>query len=183
MIERLFAAVLAWAFGLVRALLGGLLRAPRTAVENATRPVQIRLGAPDEVVDVRHAVLRQGLPRDTAIFSGDRAPGARHWVADRNGIVIGVVSVIPSEVPEGADAPSPAPRLQLRGMAVLAAYRGSGLGAELLKATHTEVAEPMWCNARAAVVPFYARYGWRPFGPVFEIPNVGPHQRMWWPGR
>ena len=41
-----------------------------------------------------------------------------------------------------------------------------------------EVGEPMWCNARAHVVDFYARHGWTGVGELFDIPAIGPHLRM-----
>lgn len=174
MIARLFGAILEVAAQLIRTLLGGFLRAPWTAAELATQPITVRRGSAEEVVDVRHAVLRAHRPRETAIFEGDVAPHTRHWVADRGGLVVGVVTVLRADMSDG-DA-----RWQLRGMAVLPEYRGSGLGAALLSATHVDVAAPMWCNARQAVVPFYTRQGWVPVGDPFDIPPIGPHQRMTW---
>lgn len=177
--KNFFDALLHRVFGLIRALMGGLMRAPLTAVENAVQPIDIRRASPDDVIDVRHAVLRPGRPRDSAVFDGDTAPTTRHWAAERSGIVVGVVTVVAAPLPLDMAEP---PRWQLRGLAVLPEYRGSGLGSALLRTTHTEVGEPLWCNARKAVVPFYVAHGWRPVGPVFDIPDVGPHQRMVWPG-
>lgn len=130
-----------------------------------------------DVVDVRHVVLRPGRPRDTAIFAGDDDPSTRHWAAVRDGRVVGVVSVMAAAAPDsiGAD-------WQLRGMAVLSEVQGQHVGAALLEAVQAEVRQPCWCNARAAVEGFYARHGWRPVGELFELPPIGPHRRMWWPG-
>ncbi len=142
--------------------------------------IEVRRGDPDEVIGVRHAVLRPGRPRESAVFSGDDAPLARHWVAVDGGAVVGVASVVPAPMPE--PPVSPAPGWQLRGMAVLPSHRGLGVGALLLEAAHRDVAEPCWCNAREAVEGFYAARGWIPVGPIFDIAGVGPHRRMWWPG-
>lgn len=135
----------------------------------------IRRGTAAEVIDVRHAVLRPGRPRATAVFSGDDAPDTRHWVAEVEGRVVGVASVMAAPAPDGLPA-----SWQLRGMAVLPELQGRHVGAELLRAVQADVADPLWCNARAAVEGFYAGLGWRGVGELFEIEPIGPHRRMWW---
>jgi GNAT superfamily N-acetyltransferase len=162
------------------ALIGGLLSAPFTAARRAATAGTVRRGTAEEVVDVRHRVLRDGQPRGSAVFEGDEAATTRHWVADHDGRVVGVVTVLSAPMPgeAGADAPG----LQLRGMAVLPEHRGQGLGEALLDATHRDVGAPMWCNARVGVVAFYERRGWRAVGGPFDVPGIGPHQRMRWPG-
>ena len=166
-------------FRLLGALVAGIFRAPGVAAARAAAPIQVRRGTASEVVEVRHGVLREGRPRSTAVFEGDHDPGTRHWVAVQADRIVGVVSVMQAPLPDtsGASGASAGPAHQLRGMAVVPELRGSGLGATLLEATHAE-GLPLWCNAREAVVPFYARYGWRPVGERFEIAGVGPHQRM-----
>lgn len=141
----------------------------------------VRRARADEVVDVRHRVLRAGQPRETAIFPGDDHPTTRHWVVEADGAIVGVVSVIVAEMPAPHPV-APPPALQLRGMAVLAERRGEHLGEALLLATHRDVGAPMWCNARQNVVDFYVRGGWQAIGAPFTIAPIGPHQRMWWPG-
>ena len=157
---------------LVAGIFGGLA-APVGAVV-------VRSGGAAEVVDVRHRVLREGLPRETAIFAGDDL--GRHWVAAQGARVVGVVSVIAAPMPDPPPEASPVPAHQLRGMAVLPDFRGQHLGEQLLEATHRDVAQPMWCNARIGVVGFYAAHGWRAVGGTFEVPHAGAHQRMWWAG-
>ncbi|MCB9684348.1 MAG: GNAT family N-acetyltransferase [Alphaproteobacteria bacterium] len=126
---------------------------------------------------MRHAVLRPGRPRETALFAGDEDADTRHWGALLDDRIVGVVSVMAAPAPDGIDAD-----WQLRGMAVLSELQGAHVGAALVRTVHAEVAAPMWCNARAAVEGFYARQGWRAVGELFEIPPIGPHRRMWWPG-
>ncbi|MBA2319810.1 MAG: GNAT family N-acetyltransferase [Deltaproteobacteria bacterium] len=139
----------------------------------------IRRAAPEEVVEVRHAVLRPGRPRDTAVFGGDDA--GLHWVDEHDGSIVGVATVLPAPWPGAPRAP--APGLQLRGMAVLPVVRGNGRGAALLRAIHTDLAAPLWCNARADVEGFYRSLGWLPDGDLFDIPGVGLHRRMTWTPR
>src|SRR5436190_10031407 len=55
-------------------------------------PITIRRAAAEEVVDLRHAILRAGLPRETAIFPGDDDPTARHFVAVMDGQVVGTLT-------------------------------------------------------------------------------------------
>jgi GNAT superfamily N-acetyltransferase len=179
-IATVFARLFQLAIDLALSIVRGILSTPSRAVEQAVKPIDVRSAQADEVIDVRHAVLRQGRPRDTAVFDGDMSPSTRHWVAERSGLVIGVVTVIQSEQPEPCD--SPRPRWQLRGMANLPEYRGQGLGVALLHATHADVGEPMWCNARQGVAGFYAKHGWTAAGEPFDVPLIGPHVRMVWRG-
>ena len=159
-------------------LVAGLIRAPATAAARAVAPITVRRAEPHEVVDVRHRVLREGRPRDTAIFDGDDLPTTRHWVAVQADRIVGVVTVLQAPMPD--PPPEASPGLQLRGMAVLPELQGEGIGARLLAAAVGP--EPLWCNARVAVVAFYERHGWRPVGAPFDVPGIGPHQRMWTPG-
>ena len=54
--------------------------------------IRVRAGTAAEVIDLRHAILRAGLPRDTAVFENDDHPDALHVVAttaDPGGRVVG----------------------------------------------------------------------------------------------
>jgi hypothetical protein len=37
----------------------------------------------------------------------------------------------------------------------------------------------IWCNARTSAVGFYSKLSWEIAGAEFDIPDVGPHFRMW----
>lgn len=63
-------------------------------------------------------------------------------------------------------------------MAVDPSLRGSGVGRAMLDTVHADVADALWCNARANVEVFYAKSGWVRHGDVFDIASVGPHVRM-----
>ena len=147
-------------------------------IETTSGPITIRRGSTEDVIDLRHAVLRAGLPRETAIFEGDDAPGARHVVAvsAADGRVVGCATVHPSTW-DGS------PAWQLRGMATDPSVRSTGIGRamllylERLLMTESEVRQ-LWCNARTPARGFYERLGWRVVSDVFEIPTAGPHVRM-----
>ena len=141
--------------------------------------LEIRAIAADATVELRHAVLRAGLPRETAIFPGDDASRSRHFGAFIGGRLVGVATI------HGAPAPDrPAAELayQVRGMATAAEARRQGVGGALLAACVAEAqrlaARWIWCNARTPAAPFYARHGFEILGEVFDIPTAGPHVRM-----
>lgn len=163
-----------FALDLANTLIRSIFEAIGFGVRRAVNPIEVRRGEADEVLDVRHAVLRQGRPRETAVFDGDGKPTTRHWVAVQTDRVVGVASVMAASSPE---LPS-SPRWQLRGMAVLPELRGAGVGRALVQAIELEVNEPLWCNARTSAVPFYERCGWTTVGEPFDIEPIGPHERM-----
>jgi GNAT superfamily N-acetyltransferase len=139
--------------------------------------IKVRRGNPGEVIDLRHRVLRAGLPRETAIFSGDDAPETIHVVAVDNDEIIGCATLVAS-VWEGQRA------WQLRGMAVAPPLQRSGVGGLMLKQLQrfardgTADVRMMWCNARSPAVGFYERHGWRVASDEFVIEMAGPHFKM-----
>lgn len=132
-----------------------------------------------EVIDLRHAVLRAGLPRETAIFPGDEEATALHFVARQsaNGHVVGCVTLHLNDW-KGE------PAYQLRGMAVDPQFQRRGVGRLLLHAVDAATRAPgsptalLWCNARTPAIPFYAGHGWQAVSDVFDIPSAGPHVKM-----
>ena len=141
--------------------------------------LEVRLITAEETLDLRHAILRAGLPRETAVFPGDDAKTARHFGAFRDGKIVGVATIHFAPL---LDRPDFDPAYQVRGMATTEAARGTGVGAALLAACIEEAircgGQWMWCNARTPAMGFYARYGFKAQGAMFEIAHAGPHVRM-----
>jgi len=135
--------------------------------------IETRRATSAEVLPLRHRVLRPGRPWEAAILDGDDEPEARHWVAERRGQVVGVVSLHRRPWPEGRG-----PQWRLRGMAVDPDWQQRGIGTAMLLAIHAEVDAPLWCNARVTAVPFYQKHGWTVHSDEIDIPLIGPHQRM-----
>ena len=149
----------------------------RTISAGGTK-VELRRARLAEVIDLRHAVLRQGLPRDAAVFEGDEAPTTRHYGAFAGGEAVCCATL--HAVPWEAE-----PAWQLRGMATAPHLRGKGVGRELMEVIESEllreassVPRLLWCNARVPAAGFYQTLGWRIVSDEFEIPTAGPHFRM-----
>jgi GNAT superfamily N-acetyltransferase len=130
----------------------------------------------EEIVDLRHVMLRQGLPRESAIFPGDELPDSRHYGAFQQAEAIGCATLHVSRW-------DLEPAWQLRGMAVAERLLGQGVGkailafleADLLATTPVRL---LWCNARVPASAFYQKQGWEIRSTPFDIPTAGPHVRM-----
>jgi N-acetylglutamate synthase-like GNAT family acetyltransferase len=138
----------------------------------------IRRATLAEIVDLRHVILRDRLPRDEAIFDGDEAATSRHFAAvNRAGGAVVACATVHLNAWAGTRA------WQLRGMATHPAVRKTGVGRRLLEFLERDLADApdvrqLWCNARVPAVGFYERMGWDVVSEVFEIPTAGPHVRM-----
>lgn len=159
-------------------MIKGILGAPFVGAKRMTMPATVRRAKPDEVVDLRWKVLRAGRPREDAIWKGDDAADTRHWLADHDGRVVGIATVLNSPMPETPGAPAGPWTWQLRGMATHPDWQGTGVGRKVLSAVERDVGDGLWCNARTTAVPFYEKAGWVCVSDVFDIPGVGPHRRM-----
>lgn len=131
---------------------------------------------PHAVLDLRHRVLRQGMPAEAAVFEGDDEPTAIHLGAFERGTIVGCVTLIQRDW-KGE------PAWQLRGMAVDELMRKAGVGATMLDEVDQLVAasehsHQLWCNARVIAKGFYERHGWKVESELFDIPTAGPHHVM-----
>jgi predicted GNAT family N-acyltransferase len=141
-----------------------------------------------EVIDVRARILRAGMDPSVARFPGDEHSGAVHAVARLSGQVVGVGSLIPEAIDSR-------PALRLRGMAIEEAFRGRGIGTEilvrLLDVSHPRTDDdvsPMvsrldehqviWCLARVRARSLYERHGFVTVGAEFVIEGIGAHVQM-----
>jgi GNAT superfamily N-acetyltransferase len=129
----------------------------------------------DEILPVRHSVLRPGLPVETAYYPEDGWPDAFHLAERDDGAVVACATFFPEPL-DGA------PAWRFRGMATLAAYRNRGIGGRLLEAGVAEVADRggmlVWCNGRSGAANFYRRHGFATLGDEFDLPPIGPHYRF-----
>jgi GNAT superfamily N-acetyltransferase len=140
----------------------------------------------DEILPVRHAVLRPNLPIETAMYAEDAHPEVFHLAGrDDIGEVVACVTFFPDPltIPTGRGGRAPVardvPAWRFRGMATLPDHRNRGLGGELLQAGVIEAtrrgARLIWCNGRSGAKAFYLRHGFTIRSEEFEIPPIGPH--------
>lgn len=138
-------------------------------------PFTIGRATAQEILDLRHRMLRQGMPLSAAMFDLDDDAHTLHAAARVEGQVIGCATYIVRPLEE-------MPARQLRGMAVATEWQKAGVGRGLLLWLESELSRQsvqlLWCNARRPAVPFYERLGWRTISEQFEIPTAGPHFRM-----
>ena len=97
---------------------------PRT-VQAGHKTLILRQAAVDEIIPLRHRILRAGLPIEEAHFDGDRDPSTRHAAAFDEPSAAGCATMVLNQW-DGE------PAWQLRGMATDAAFRGKGVGRALL---------------------------------------------------
>lgn len=128
---------------------------------------------------LRQRVLRPRQAQDDLVYPGDESADACHVGAFVDGSLVGVASVTREPQPGGPERDA----WRLRGMATLESTRRSGIGAALLDACRSHVAERggsrLWCNARSSALAFYESQGFRAEGAEFELPEIGPHFLMW----
>lgn len=164
----------------------------RTEIESGRRAVLkdgsavlLRQLPVEQIVDLRHRVLRAGLPREAAMFEKDHAAGTLHFgaIAHTDGKAAAGETVV-SCATFHPDQWESAPAWRLRGMATESAYRGRGVGRALLGFAETVLvraspaATVLWCNARVPAVRFYESLGWTVMSPEFDVPTAGPHHVM-----
>ncbi len=121
-------------------------------------------------------MLRQGLPRESAIFPGDELPDSRHYGAFQNAMTIGCATLHVSQW-------EAEPAWQLRGMAVAKPFLCQGIGTAILAYLEndlqaTTAVRLLWCNARVPAAAFYQKQGWEIRSAPFDIPTAGPHVKM-----
>ncbi len=134
----------------------------------------------ETIINLRHEILRPGLPIETARFDGDNDAGTHHFacfhVDDSHGEPLCCVSYMLRNLNE-------TPSWQLRGMATQEQFKGKGIGKTLVTYAETELSvksdiKNFWCNARAESTGFYKKAGWTIHSSEFDIPGVGPHYVM-----
>ncbi|WP_329131775.1 GNAT family N-acetyltransferase [Streptomyces sp. NBC_01476] len=129
----------------------------------------------EEIFALRWAVLRTGMPRETAVYPEDSRGDTFHIaVYDDAGAVKGCVTFFPDPLPGDT-----ALAYRFRGMGSSPEVRGQGFGAAALNAGLREAAARGaalgWCNGRVSATGFYEHLGFTATGEEFSIQPSGPH--------
>jgi GNAT superfamily N-acetyltransferase len=147
-------------------------------VSHETPKTEVRVLSLEEILPLRHAILRAGRPLETARYANDNDPGVCHLGAFRDGELLAVGSLYIAEMPGRPGIAA----VQVRGVATRPEARGTGLGTALMVTARDfaqkQGARILWCNARVSAAEFYRKLGFEIVSGEFEIPNIGPHYLM-----
>lgn len=128
---------------------------------------------------VRHPVLRAGKPIESCVFNDDNLETTIHFGIFEKENVIGICSFFKNSHPNISERP----QYQLRGMAVLKAFQGIGLGEIILRHGEDVLKEKsvkiLWCNAREIAINFYKKNDYQIIGESFNIKDIGLHYTMY----
>ncbi|GAA4932208.1 GNAT family N-acetyltransferase [Algibacter agarivorans] len=144
-----------------------------------TSNYKIKLINPEDTHQVRHPVLRSGMPMESCIFDGDNFKTTIHLGLFDQVKLVGICSFFKNNRIDISETP----QYQLRGMAILKEYQGKGIGnlilshgETLLKTKNIQI---VWCNAREVAVNFYKKSEYKIIGKPFDIKNIGLHYAMY----
>lgn len=129
---------------------------------------------------VRHPVLRSGRPIESCRFEGDDFITTKHFGLFHENELMAVASIFENS----NDCLQTKYQYQLRGMAVIGALQGKGIGYKLLTAIIDELKKEhqhfgVWFNARVSAVGFYEKMQFKTIGDAFEIAPIGLHYVMY----
>ncbi len=139
---------------------------------------KVEILSQEQVIPLRHAVLRKNQPVESCYYLDDEMQGCFHLGVTRDESVNSIASFYPQS---HKDLVCNQP-YRLRGMATNPAYQGQGLGKKLLlesfEILKSKNADVLWCNARITALPFYKKLNFQVVGTEFEIEGIGPHYLM-----
>ena len=136
-----------------------------------------KLATLEDVIPLRHRILRKGRPIETASFVEDQFNSTIHFcLFNEQNQIICCLTITPNFY-KNRDA------WQLRGMATDQHFQGKGIGSLLVKKSiefvqNEEKKALIWCNARESAVGFYEKLGWNIDSERFDIEPIGPHFKM-----
>lgn len=132
----------------------------------------------NDLIPVRHAVLRKGLPVESCHFQEDNLSTTIHFGAFVDKKIVGCATVIKNRN-SNFDTEN---QYQLRGMAVLDDFQKQGVGEKIFRFCEQNIPVSntvLWFNARQNAVPFYQKLNCKTQGNAFMIENIGFHFLMY----
>lgn len=141
----------------------------------------VRRAAFDEILPLRHAVLRPGKPVSASVWHRD--DDAVHIGAWQDEALVGCATVF-ADAWDGADGYQAEPTAwRLRGMAVDPSRQGGGIGravlAAAIEAARGAGAPLIWANARMTAMAFYESAGFMALGEEYLTAETHlPHKKI-----
>lgn len=133
---------------------------------------------PQEVVEIRHKVLKIGQPIETCYFEGDLDEGTKHFGAFLNNELVGAATMMYKET----NTYKVHPVYRLTGLSVLQENQHHHIGKRLLHFAEENISRRgsvvIWCFARVAALPFYKKHGYLLNVQEVLIPHIGSHRIM-----
>ena len=134
-----------------------------------------------DTLSIRQQVLRPNWTIEQCHFEGDQDETTFHIGAFKDGVLIGIATMMRDSSAELAA--SATDQYRLRGMAVLPEYRDQGVGRSILdeciQGVRQRKGELFWCNARIKAARFYTATGFsKTSETTFDIPGAGLHFLM-----
>ncbi len=127
----------------------------------------------NETYSLRHKILRQGQSFESCKMEGDTLDTSIHLGLYHGEIIIGIVSSMSERFHNLASSS------RIRGMAILAQYRDSGLGSYLLEKIEGKLKlnniKWSWLKARENALSFYVKNSYVIIGEPFNLPKIGLH--------
>ena len=110
----------------------------------------------EKTFQIRHPILRKGLPLDSCKFENDDDENSIHLCAIENNELIAVISALPNICPFFPEKKA----FQIRGLAVIEKFRRRGIASALIKETEITLRnkfsiELIWLNSRTIASKLY----------------------------
>ena len=129
----------------------------------------------EDLIGLRHQVLRMGQPRSSCYYPEDGFKHTLHFGLFISDKLIGCASIYKESHPDFKLRQS----WRIRGMAVIEKHQSKNFGSLLLEVCVNHAigqrGDVIWCNARTNAVAFYKKAGFKMIGDEFEIETIGPH--------
>lgn len=139
--------------------------------------VVIRLATVEEILNLRHKILRKGFPIEEVMFEEDPWESTRNYAIFRDdGYNIACLSLLRADW-FGRET------WRLRAMAVDEEYQNQGFGSMLMDFMFKDLKknnliDDIWLHARTTSEAFYKRYGFITVSDVFGFGNAGLSVKM-----
>lgn len=140
---------------------------------------EVRFILPHETLPLRHRVLKPHLRLEECSIAEDPLSTTFHI-----GVYWGesLVSIATFVLERHPDLEGGFP-YRLRGMATEPKYQMQGLGALIVQQGIGHLknlkCDLLWCNARKRAFGFYEKLGFKYYGPLFDMKDIGPHKVMY----